>query len=120
MFKPSREPVGHLLAVSKVDGVELGILLWGRLAVLVLIQEDGATAHFHAELLDALLVVHRQQERLVTSLWLDGKHDGEIFWENSPWRKVETRINVHFFKSLGKGSFIHSPISIISKPLLTG
>lgn len=84
MFKTSRGAVGHLLAVSKVDGAEQGVLLRGRLAMLVLIQEDGGTAHLHTELLDALLVVHGQQEGLEASLGLDGKHDGEIFWENSP------------------------------------
>lgn len=52
--------------------------------MLVLVQEDGGTAHLHAKLLDALLVVHRQQEGLEASLGLDGKQDGEIFWENSP------------------------------------
>lgn len=86
MFKPSWEAVGHLLAVSKVDGAEEGVLLRGRLAMLVLIQEDWGTAHLHAELLDALLVVHGQQEGLEASLWLDGKQDGEIFRENSSWR----------------------------------
>ena len=83
MFKPSREAVSHLLAVSKVDGAEQGVLLGGRLAMLVLVQEDGSAAHLHAELLDALLVVHGQQEGLEASLGLDGKQDGEIFGENS-------------------------------------
>lgn len=86
VFKPSWEPTSHLLAISKVDGAELGVLLRGRLAMLVLIQKDGGTAHLHAELLDALLVVHRQQEGLEASLGLDGKQDREIFWENSSWR----------------------------------
>ncbi|TNN88412.1 hypothetical protein EYF80_001194 [Liparis tanakae] len=58
---------------NKVDGAEEGVLLRGRLAMLVLIQEDGGTAHLHAELLDALLVVHGQQEGLEASLWLDGE-----------------------------------------------
>lgn len=52
--------------------------------MLVLIQEDGATAHLHAELLDALLVVHGQQEGLEASLRLDSEQDGEIFREDSP------------------------------------
>lgn len=51
--------------------------------MLVLIQEDGGTAHLHAKLLDALFVVHGQQEGLESSLGLDGKENGEIFWENS-------------------------------------
>lgn len=54
--------------------------------MLILIQEDGPTAHLYTQLLDALLVVHGQQERLEASLGLDGKHDGEILWENSPCR----------------------------------
>lgn len=54
--------------------------------MLILIQEDGTTAHLHTQLLDTLLVVHGQQERLESSLGLDGEHDGEILWENSPWR----------------------------------
>lgn len=74
----------HLLAVSKVDGAEQRVLLWGRLAILVLVQEDGGTAHLHAKLLDTLLVVHRQQERLEACLRLDGKQNREIFWENPP------------------------------------
>lgn len=86
VFRPSWEAVIHLLAVSKVDGAEQGVLLRGRLAMLVLIQEDGATAHLHAELLDALLVVHGQQEGLEASLGLDSEQDGEIFWEDPPWR----------------------------------
>lgn len=83
----SWELVGHLLSVSKVDGAEEGVVLWGGLAMLVLEQEDGGTAHLHAELLDALLVVHGQQEGLEAMIGLDGKQDGEIFWENSPWRR---------------------------------
>lgn len=79
------EPVHDLLAISKVDGAEQWVLLRGRLAMLVLIQEDGSTAHLHAELLDALFVVHGEQEGLESGLGLDGKEDGEIFWENSPW-----------------------------------
>lgn len=51
--------------------------------MLVLVKEDRGAAHLHAELLDALLVVHGQQEGLEAGLWLDGKQDGEIFWENS-------------------------------------
>lgn len=80
------EAAVHLLAVCEVDGAEDGVLLRGRLAMLILIQEDGTTAHLYTQLLDALLVVHGQQERLEACLGLDGKHDGEILWENSPWR----------------------------------
>lgn len=52
--------------------------------MLVLIKEDRVTAHLHAELLGALLVVHGKQDGLEASLGLDGKQDGEIFWEDSP------------------------------------
>lgn len=84
MFGPSGKAAVHLLAISKVDGAEEGVLLRGGLAVLILVQEDGATAHLHTQLLDALLVVHGQQEGLEASLGLDGEHDGEILRENSP------------------------------------
>lgn len=52
--------------------------------MLVFVQEDGAAAHLHSQLLDALVVVHGQQEGLEACFGLDGKHDGEISWENSP------------------------------------
>lgn len=51
--------------------------------MLVLIQEDRGTADLYSELLDALLVVHREKEGLEASFGFDGKHDGEIFWKNS-------------------------------------
>lgn len=83
VFKNSQGAAGHLLAVSEVDGAKQRVLGWGRLAMLVLIQEDGPTAHLHSELLDALLIVHGEQEGLEASFGLDGKHDGEVFWESS-------------------------------------
>lgn len=54
----------HSLPVSQVDRAEQGVFLRGRFSVLVLVQEDGRAAHLHAQLLDALLVVHGQQEGL--------------------------------------------------------
>lgn len=83
---PPTGNLGHLLAVSQVDGAEEGVLLRGGPPVLILVQEDGAAAHLHAQLLEALLVVHGQQEGLEAGLGLDGKHDGEVLWENSPCR----------------------------------
>lgn len=73
----------HLLAISQVDGVEQGILVCRWFTVLVFVQEDGATAHLYSQLLDALVVVHGQQEGLEACFRLDGKHDGEIFWKDS-------------------------------------
>lgn len=75
---------GHSLAIGQVDGVEQGVLVCRRFTVLVFVQEDGAAAHLHSQLLDALLVVHGQQEGLEACFGLDGEHDGEIFRKNSP------------------------------------
>lgn len=76
----------HLLAVSKVDRAEQGVLLRGGLAMLVLVQEDRGAAYLHAQLLDALLVVHREQEGLEARLGLNGEQDGEVLGEHSTWR----------------------------------
>lgn len=54
--------------------------------MLVLIQEDRGTPHLYTKLLEALLVVHGNQEGLEASLGLDGKHYREIFWEYPPCR----------------------------------
>lgn len=63
--------------------MEQRVLVRRGFAVLVFVQEDGAAAHLYAQLLNALVVVHGQQEGLEACFGLDGKHDGEIFWKNS-------------------------------------
>lgn len=84
MFALRPDAAGHLLAISQVDGVEQWVLVRRGFTVLVLVQEDGAAAHLYSQLLNALVVVHGQQEGLEACFGLDGKHDGEIFWKNSP------------------------------------
>lgn len=90
---PCPDTTRHLLSISQVDGAEQRVFLRCRFAMLVLVQEDWGTTHLHPELLDALLVVDRQQKGLETSLGFDGKHDWEIFWENSPWRSNKQQAN---------------------------
>lgn len=82
----SSDAASHLLAISQVDGVEERILVCWWFTMLVFVQEDGAAADLYSKLLDALVVVHGQQEGLEAGFGLDGKHDGEIFWKNSPWK----------------------------------
>ncbi|TNN72279.1 hypothetical protein EYF80_017563 [Liparis tanakae] len=47
-----------------VESTEQRVVLWRWVASLILIQEDRGTSHFHAQLLDSLLVVKGQQEGL--------------------------------------------------------
>lgn len=84
--RSSSDAASHLLAISQVDRVEQGILVCRRFTVLVFVQEYGAAAHLYSQLLDALVVIHGQQEGLEAGFWLDGKHDGEVFWKISLWK----------------------------------
>lgn len=63
----------HLLAIRQVDAPEEGIVLGPRFPRVVLVEEDGGTAHLQADLLDALLVVDGDQEGLAALL---GFHSG--------------------------------------------
>lgn len=71
----------HLLSVSQVDSSEERVVLWAGFACLVLVEEYGGSAHFQSELLDALLIVHRQQEGLAALLGFYCGQDGEILRE---------------------------------------
>lgn len=72
-----------VLSVGQVEGAEQGVVLRGRLAGLILVQEDGRAAHFHAQLLDSLLVVDGQQEGLEAGLGAHCGQDGEVLGENT-------------------------------------
>lgn len=53
--------------------------------MLVLVQEDRRASNLNTQLLDALLIVHGQQEGLDAGLGFDGHEDGEILREDSSW-----------------------------------
>lgn len=57
-----------ILSVGEVEGLEQRVVLWGGLAVLVFVQEDGRASHLHTQLLDALFIVDGQQEGLQAGL----------------------------------------------------
>lgn len=77
----------NVLPVSKVDPSEQGIVLRAGSASVVLIQEHRRTAHFQAQLLDALFIVDRQQEGLATLLWFHRSQDGKVLREGITWQK---------------------------------
>lgn len=54
----------HSLAVGEVDLLEDGVEVRGRLAVVVLVEEDGRASELQAQLLHSLAVIHRQQKTL--------------------------------------------------------
>lgn len=72
-----------VLSVSKVESTEQRVVLWRRLASLILIQEDRWTSHFHAQLLDSLLVVKGQQEGLEAWLGAHCGQNGEVLRKNT-------------------------------------
>lgn len=51
-------PSNYPLSVSEVDLLEDGIHFWWRLPMLVLVKEDGGTAHLEPQLLRPLVIVH--------------------------------------------------------------
>ncbi len=73
----------HILSVSKVESTEQRVVLRGWLASLILIQEDRWASHFHAQLLDSLLVVNGQQEGLEAGLGAHCGQDGEVLRKNT-------------------------------------
>lgn len=76
-----------VLPVNQVESSEQGVVLRGGPAALVLVQEDGRASHLHAQLLDALLVVDRQQEGLEAWFGTNRGQDGEVLRENSACRR---------------------------------
>lgn len=72
-----------VLSVSEVESREQGVVLRGWLASLILIKEDRWASHFHAQLLDSLLVVNGQQEGLEAGLWAHCGQDGEVLRKNT-------------------------------------
>lgn len=72
-----------VLSVSKVESTEQRVVLRSWLASLILIQEDRWASHFHAQLLDSLLVVNGQQEGLEAGLGAHCGQDGEVLRENT-------------------------------------
>lgn len=76
----------HILSVSYVDSSEEGVVLRAGFACVVLVQEHGRSAHFQSELLDALFIVHRQQEGLAALLRLHCGQDGKVLREHITWQ----------------------------------
>lgn len=54
----------HSLPVGEVDRAEQGVVFGGGLPQVVLKQEDGRPPDLHANLLNAVLIVDGQKERL--------------------------------------------------------
>lgn len=76
----------HLLSISKVDSSEERVVLRTGFARLVLVQEHRRASHFQAELLDALFIVHRQQEGLAALVRLHRGQDGKVLREGITWQ----------------------------------
>lgn len=76
----------HLLSVGEVDPSEERIVLGAGFACVILVQEHRRAAHFQSELLDALFVVHRQQEGLAALLRLHCSQDGKVLREHITWQ----------------------------------
>lgn len=55
---------------------------------MVLIEEDGRAAQLQPHLLDALLIVNRDQEGLAAFLGFHGSQDGEVL------RKIRLRVQL--------------------------
>ncbi len=72
-----------VLSVSKVESTEQRVVFRGWLAGLILVQEDRWASHFHAQLLDSLLVVNGQQEGLEARLGANCGQDGEVLRKNT-------------------------------------
>lgn len=72
-----------ILSVSEVESSEQGVVLWGWFASLILIQEDRWASHFHAQLLDSLLIVDGQQEGLEARFGAHCGQNGEVLRKNT-------------------------------------
>lgn len=84
---------------------------------MVLVQEDGRAAHFQSELLDALFVVHRQQEGLAALLRLHCSQDGKVLRERITWqvgRRVGQREGEKCFGKLKVAATIRHDYSFLS------
>lgn len=77
--------MGYLLAIGQVDAREEWILFRPRLSCVVLIEEDRGAAQLQPQLLDALLVVNRDQEGLAAFLGFHGSQDGEVLRKIRLW-----------------------------------
>ena len=73
----------HSPAIGQVDPAEDGVLLGGRLPVLVLVEEDGRESDLHAQLLHASLVVDGEQEGLSSAPGTHRGQDGEVLGEGA-------------------------------------
>lgn len=82
-YVKSFEITVYILPVSKVESTEQRIVLRGWLPSLILIQEDRRASYFHTQLLDSLLIVNGQQERLETGLGAHCGQDGEVLRKNT-------------------------------------
>lgn len=76
------------LAIRQVDAREEWILLRPGLPCVVLIEEDWGAAQLQPHLLDALLIVNRDQEGLAAFLGFHGSQDGEVL------RKIRVRVQL--------------------------
>lgn len=72
----------HLLSVRQVDPSEERVVLWAGFTHVILVQEDRRAAHLQSELLDALLIINRQQEGLTALLRLHRRQDREVLREH--------------------------------------
>lgn len=75
----------YVLAVGQVDTLEDGVEVGRGLAVLVLVQEDGRASQLQAQLLNALAVVHREQEALSAPPRPHRRHHREVLREHAVW-----------------------------------
>lgn len=58
----------------------------------ILVQEDRGASQLHAQLLNSLRTVDRQQEGLEAGLGAECGQDGEVLGENTTWRKESVRV----------------------------
>lgn len=101
------------LSVSQVDPSEKRVVLWLWFACVVLVEEYGGSPHFQSELLDALLIVHGQQEGLAVLLGFYCGQDGEILREGITWVKLfgrGTELGVFGYSVRHVGSLCRPPM----------
>lgn len=71
-----------VLSVSEVESTEQRVVVRGRFAILILIQEDRWASELHTELLDSLFIINRQQKGLEAGLGAHCGQDGKVLREN--------------------------------------
>ncbi len=98
----------HSLAVGEVDLLEDGVEVRGRLASVVLVEEDGRASELQAQLLHSLTVIHRQQKTLSAAPSSNRHQHREVLREHRRvWDTPDSEISLQSVISISvKQTFI--------------